>query len=299
MKLGLYLMTSKGLAVLETLLANDAEIAHITTWNARGMGDESHLQIQELGKKAGIPTFGRQQPPQIKSDWSIAVGWRWMIDNPHLIVIHDSLLPRYRGFSPMVTALVQGEREIGATAFWARPDMPPDTGPIVSQRTLTLTYPIRAKDVIKKLEPLYVDLAFDVYTQLIDRGQVFTVEQDEAFASYSLFRDETDYRISWSKDAHAIKRLVDAVSDPFPGAWTKLSHQSALLPTGDQFWVDDCSVFPDVRIEDRQPGKTFGIQDGDPIIVCGNGLLRVTAMRTGSKADIDALPWSLMKARFL
>jgi methionyl-tRNA formyltransferase len=263
---GLYLMTEKGLAVLQAALDSGVEIAHVTTAPAKGMNDDAHLLIASGAKARGIPTFLRAHPPEFTGSYSIAAGWRWMLDVPNLVVLHDSLLPRYRGFSPLITALVNGEPQVGVTAFLAESE--PDTGPIIAQHSLPVIYPARMRDVLDRLVPVYRDLAAGVCATLAaDEPLRYTV-QDHSKATYSLWRDEADYRIDWTQDDRRIVRLVDAASDPFPGAWTTVN--------GEIVRVMAAQIEPDIRIEDRVPGKVAFVRADKPVVVCGSGLVRIT-----------------------
>lgn len=286
MKIGLYLMTTKGHRVLRAAFDYGVPLAHVTTADATGMNDDSHRLIARECKERGVPVFTLAHPPEFTGDWSIAAGWRRMLDVPNLVVLHDSLLPRYRGFSPLITARVQGDTEIGVTAFLARDE--PDTGPVIAQEAITVGYPMKMRQVLDKIEPLYERLAEEVFFQLSASKCVHYVEQDHSRATYSLFRDEQDYWVDWSKGAPAIRRLVDAVSDPFPGAETMVQGVRAR--------VFGAEVEPDVVIEDRVPGKLFRIDQGQPIVVCGEGLIRITAIRRDEGPGM--LPWERHKVRF-
>lgn len=264
MSVGLYLMTSKGLAVLRQALASGAEIAHVTTAPAAGMKDDSHQEIALLAKAAGVTTFLHAHPPTFTADWSIAAGWRWLLDAPNLVVLHDSLLPRYRGFSPLVTALCNGDPAVGVTAFLAVEE--PDAGPIIAQRSLAVSYPARVAGVIERLHLLYADLTCEVLAQIPD---VRYAHQDHREATYSVWRDEIDFRIDWDQDDRSIVRLVDAASDPFGGAWTS--------SWGTRVTITEAVSEPDVRFEQRHPGKVAFVRGGCPVVVCGSGMVRVLA----------------------
>ena len=231
-KVGLYLTNEKGLAVLNAALASGVEIAHVTYAPAKGMNDDSDKAIALIAKQSRIPTFLHAHPPEFTGDYSIAAGWRRMLDVPNLIVLHDSLLPRYRGFAPLITALVNGEPFVGVTAFLAEAE--PDTGPIVGRREMPVIYPARMRQVLDRLVPLYAQLATEVLEQLPDLSYAV---QDHERATWSVWRDEDDYRIDWTRDDRRILRLIDAVSDPFPGAWTTDGdgnmlriHRAAIVP---------------------------------------------------------------------
>lgn len=271
---GLYLMTVKALPVLEEALESGLEIAHVTTSPAVGMNDHAHVDIARIAKAAGIPTFTRAHPPEHTGDWSIAAGWRWMLDVDQLVVLHDSLLPRYRGFSPLITALTNGDPAVGVTAFLADDDEP-DVGPIIGQRSLPVTYPARVGEVIGRLAVAYGELAADVLQQIASMGAVRYTAQHHASATYSVWRDEDDYRIDWNLDDRSIVRLVGACSDPFPGAWTTgFSERNGSLP---EVRILDAEVEQDVRFEQRHPGKVAFMRDGLPVVVCGTGMVRVLA----------------------
>jgi methionyl-tRNA formyltransferase len=156
----LYLMTQKGLAVLGAAIESGVEISHVVTAPATGMDDDAHTTITSICKRTGIPVFLHAGPPNYDADVTIAAGWRKLLDVDPLVVLHDSLLPRYRGFAPLITALVNGEREVGVTAFRAVAE--PDTGPVIAQRSLPVAYPARIADVLARLQVLYADLAADL-----------------------------------------------------------------------------------------------------------------------------------------
>jgi methionyl-tRNA formyltransferase len=94
---------------------------------------------------------------------------------------------------------------------------------------------------------------------------------ERGLATYSLWRDEEDYRIHWSTDAARIKRLIDSVGTPYKGA-------SALMETR-RVRILDAAVEPDIQVEDRKPRKVVFLREGSPIVICGRGLLRITDMR--------------------
>lgn len=277
-RVGLYLMTEKGLAVLQAARRSDCEIAHVTTAPATGMSDESHKQIEAFAKDCGIPTFLRAHPPEYAGDWSIAAGWRWMLDVPNLVVLHDSLLPRYRGHSPLITALANGDPTVGVTAFMAADE--PDTGPIIAQRSIPVSHPTTMRETLLRLTPLYAELAAQVLGEIPD---VRYTAQDHSAATYSVWRDEDDYRIDWSQDDRSIVRLIGACSDPFPGAWTSkgsLEHHGSLEDLLHDVRITDAVIEPDVRFEQRHPGKVAFVREGCPVVVCGTGMVRVLASST-------------------
>src|SRR5438477_626426 len=69
----------------------------------------------------------------------ILIGWQWLvIADGKTIVLHDSLLPRYRGFAPLVNSLINGEKEIGVSAFISTEGY--DEGPLIRQEKINIEY---------------------------------------------------------------------------------------------------------------------------------------------------------------
>ena len=88
--------------------------------------------------------------------------------------------------------------------------------------------------------------------------------------TYSLWRDEDDYRVDWYKSAEDIDRFIDAVGYPYSGAFSLIHEQKVR--------IIDADPIEDVQVENRIPGKVIFIENGKPVIVCGKGLLRVNEL---------------------
>jgi len=132
-----------------------------------------------------IEFFDRAQAPETSSGYALAIGWRWIIhDNPRLITFHDSLLPRYRGFAPLPTALINGDAEVGVTALLASRKY--DRGDIIAQRRLVLSYPVKVRQVIDSIAPLYAELVTEIARIICSGAPLPTSPQNESQASYPL-----------------------------------------------------------------------------------------------------------------
>jgi methionyl-tRNA formyltransferase len=280
----LYAMSQKGLAVLEALIRRPGVqvVAVVGARDARVVEDGLGA-IRSCCAEAGIPWLDRTATELPEADLAMAVSWRWIIevgDRP-LVVFHDSLLPRYRGFNPLVTALINGDPRIGVTALlgvWGF-----DRGPMLGQASVPVTYPITIQAAIDAISPLYVELAEKVLDDLLAGRPLAGFPQDEALATYSLWRDEEDYRVDWKLPAARIRRQVDAVGEPYQGA--------SCLVEGRLARIRGAEALPDVSIENRTPGKVLFIEAGQPVVVCGEGLLRITGLEEeGTGRNLLPLP---------
>ena len=93
-------------------------------------------------------------------DFVFAAGWRWLIKGVaanQLIIIHDSLLPKYRGFCPLFNALLNKESHVGVTALFGSDKY--DAGGIITQSKIKVKYPIKITEAVDLISVLYQDIA--------------------------------------------------------------------------------------------------------------------------------------------
>jgi methionyl-tRNA formyltransferase len=130
--------------------------------------------------------------------------------------LHTSLLPKYRGRSPVNWMIINGEREAGVTLHYmvARAD----AGDIVAQRTVEIGEDDTALTLYRKLVPLGVSIIRE-YHPLIVAGLAPRRVQDLAACSYFGRRQPEDGRIDWNWPARRIFNLVRGVTHPYPGAF--------------------------------------------------------------------------------
>ncbi len=295
----LCLATKKGYRALESLLAagDVAGCLHVCTFLEQGVAESYTAPIRDLAKAANLPLVRwkdfRADPKEFLQARGIrgmvCIGWRYLAPpaaveylQGEVIIAHDSLLPKLRGFAPLPTAIITGEPETGVTFLHVGPSV--DDGEILWQgRT-----PIAADDtiavLIDKITPHYVDGLQRYVRGELTRG----VPQNEAEATYSIWRDTEDYRIDWRDDAARIERSVRALGSPYLGAQTLLGDR---LVT-----VESAAVCQDVPFAIRQPGKIWRLSDGGcPEVVCGQGMLRITRARGG---ETSLLPVTSLRQRF-
>ena len=222
-------------------------------------------------------------------DFVFAVGWRWIISDVQkekLIVFHDSLLPRYRGFAPLVSALLNREREIGVSALFGASEY--DRGDVIDQIRMSVKYPTSIGSELVRISNLYSELAVSVLPELA-KGGVIGVPQDECAATYSLWRDDNDYKINWNNTASEIEHFISCVGFPYLGATSELK--------GEVIRIIRARSVEDVVIENRFPGKVIFVRDGLPIVVCGKGLLMIEDARDCEGGAL--LPLKSFRSRFL
>lgn len=222
-----------GYRTLEALLASGHEVALAVTHPASDHAYESIWSdsVAELARANGVPVILRNRPDEdvvtalkeADPDLIVANNWRTWIppeifDLPRYgtLNVHDSLLPAYAGFAPVIWALINGEREVGVTAHMMNETL--DAGDIVLQRAV----PVGPTDTATDLFHRTVDLIGPIVTDslaMIAEGRRDFVAQDPSRASFFHKRSVEDSRLDFTWPAADLERFVRAQSDPYPNAF--------------------------------------------------------------------------------
>lgn len=161
----------------------------------------------------------------------LSVNFRYIIGKAILqrfswpLNIHGSLLPKYRGRTPHVWAIINGEAETGATLHVM--DEGIDTGPIVAQKKIAIGPDDTGAAVLKQFSHLYPDLVIEGL-KAIRRGMA-PEQQDNTYATFFGKRTPDmgiiDFRLPFKK----LRDFVRAIAPPYPGAYCYLTDGTRLV----------------------------------------------------------------------
>jgi len=289
-KVTLFLLGKKGLKCIEILedIKYRNIIGKIIVGRDKNIYDDYADEIIKHAKQHNISLHERSEEFAM-DEFSVAIGWRWIIDETKtkLLVFHDSLLPKYRGFSPLVNCLINGEEKIGASVIWGAKEY--DTGNLVLQDSINIQYPLKIDKAIDLLAELYGKLLLEILSILLNTNEIPKGEsQKKNIATYSLWRDEEDYFIDWNKTSKQISRFIDAVGYPFKGAKSYLDKNIII--------IQDATPINDVNIENRDVGKIIFNKGDCPAVVCREGLLKINLMVDNESNNL--LPLDKFRSRF-
>ena len=282
-KIIFYIMNSKGFFILDNFIKNHGRkhIECVVSSKDLALQKDYYNEIKTLSENNSIKFLNKNQEYEVRNflGYKFAIGWRWLIENENnLIVFHDSLLPKYRGFAPLVNSLINYEKYIGVTALFANKEY--DKGNIIAQEKIKIKYPIKVSHAIKKIEPLYYSLVDLIFQRILENNSLISYEQNELEASYSLWLDNSDYFINWSWSASKISRFVDAVGYPYDCAKAYINNEIVRFIETEEF--------EDVYIEDRERhiGKIIFFKDNMPVIVCNKGLLLIKKITNENNEEL-------------
>jgi methionyl-tRNA formyltransferase len=196
---------------------------------------------------------------------------------PHgCLNLHTSLLPRYRGASPVAAALRDGATETGITIFRMGAEL--DDGPIVAAQSLPLKGDETTDDVTKALGDVAADLLLRTLPAYLE-GEIQLQPQDHEQATYVPRLRKDDGQVPWSRPARAVRDHVRAMTS-WPGAQTswqpKVKHEPlpvVLLRT---------EVLEDAAGEgaaEVAPGTVLAATREGIDVRCGEGVLRVLRLK--------------------
>jgi methionyl-tRNA formyltransferase len=183
--------------------------------------------------------------------------------------IHFSLLPKFRGPSPVEATILAGESETGVT--FMEIDREIDHGPIISQQSLPLTRQT-AGELRTELAQLGAKLlAADLQKYL--RKELTPTPQDHAEATFTKKLTAEDGRIDWSKPAEEIDRRIRAVT-PRPGAYTLWEGKRIKILRAEP-----------VDRSDLTPGQ---VDEGELVIGTGSGAITIEELQLEGKNPTSA-----------
>ena len=193
--------------------------------------------------------------------------------------VHASLLPRYRGASPIAAAILAGDAATGNTIM--RMDVGLDTGDIIAQATLPIAPDDTTASLTAKLATQGANLLARTLPDWV-AGSIQATPQDAALATTTSLIRKEDGRIDWALASSIIARQVRAFT-PWPGSQTTWNGQPLKIIAAHPL-TDDDHLPPDLALM-----ATHG-----SIIAWGRGAAQRVAVRCGKQSalvlDVLQLP---------
>jgi methionyl-tRNA formyltransferase len=193
------------------------------------------------------------------------------------INLHASLLPKYRGPSPITAAILGGDRKTGVTVQKLAARM--DAGDILGSRVLPLSGTETTGSLSEVLAAMGAELLPDILGQL-EQGCIDPRPQEESQVSYCRLVHKDDGLIDWSSGAVTIERMIRAY-DPWPRAYTTWRGQRLNLLSG--------GVHPEpVAPAGASGGLVFDTDNRYGILInTGSGALYVSSLQLQARKPLD------------
>jgi methionyl-tRNA formyltransferase len=183
------------------------------------------------------------------------------------INVHASILPRWRGAAPIQAAILNGDQTTGITIMRMDPGI--DTGPILRQKPIPITYEDTTGTLVVKLSALGADLLLETLPAYLD-GELLPLSQDDSQATYSPMIRKEDGLLDFSEPAIKLDRKIRAFN-PWPGTFTYWNNQILKIHRTHAF-----------ELVSEQAGK-YIIYQQLPAITTGNGILVVDELQLAGR----------------
>jgi len=234
---------------------------------ARGIQVDQPTSLRDARAQAELKRFG--------ADVIVVAAYGLILPQPVLelsrygaVNIHASLLPRWRGATPIQRALLAGDRDTGISIM--QMDAGLDTGPVLMQEKI----PILEDDTMGTLHDRLAELGAKLIVQALDAleaGRVNATPQPAEGVTYAAKLDGREARVDWRESAVSLNRRVRALN-PSPGADARVR--------GVELKIWRCVT----AAGQGKPGEVLSVGPRGLCVACGEGILVATELqRSGGK----------------
>lgn len=273
---------------LKTLVENNYEIVGVITTPDKPSGRGLKLSASPVKEYAQSVGLNILQPTNLKNqefledlkslgaNLQIVVAFRmlpevvWNMPKLGTFNLHASLLPQYRGAAPINWAIINGEKETGASTFFLQHEI--DTGNLILQEKEPIHEDDNAETLYERLKNMGAQLVLKT-VKSIESGTAPSIPQaqDQELKSAPKIYKET-CEINWNKSAREIFNFVRGLS-PYPTAWTTLNGKFFKIHKTKV--VDNSSKQAPGEV--KSDGKTF------IHVSCGEGVLALEELQAEGK----------------
>jgi methionyl-tRNA formyltransferase len=229
--------------ILSDLIAsNKIKVDLVITQTDKPVGRKQEMQsppIKILAEQNNIPVL---QPKSLKKDFdtnilknfTVAITCQYGLLIPQIAIdapkfktinIHTSLLPKYRGASPVQSVLLNGETKTGITIMLIDAKM--DHGDILRQQTVMIEPDDNYTTLSKKLADIAGNLTTDTVVDWVE-GEIQPLSQDHSQATFCQMFEKKDGQVDWQKTAQEIYNQHRGFVE-WPGIWTILNGKKIKL----------------------------------------------------------------------
>ena len=171
----------------------------------------------------------QEQFAQHNLDIAVVVAYGLILPTPVLkapqygcINIHASLLPRWRGASPIQQSIQADDKETGISIMYMEEGL--DTGPVIRAQSIPITNKTTAGSLHDSLSDLGAKMIVKIIDEISAKGDLTSTPQDENLVTYAPLLKKEDGQIDWDKPAHAIDCQIRALT-PWPSVFTYINDK--------------------------------------------------------------------------
>jgi methionyl-tRNA formyltransferase len=226
------------------------------------------LEVEKKIKETGANTFILASYGAILEDNIVKIA-------EYPLNIHPSLLPKYRGASPVARALMNGDKKTGVTIFLMNKDV--DTGNIVRMKDVSIK-PLEVRtELEERLFDEAVEPAISLLKDIENRIEIHSLSQDNSKASYAPKIKKEECRINWEETSSDIEGKIRGLSYK-PGAFCIFKEQK--LKVLRAFQLRDSKNI-------GSPGEIIEAKN-NLVVKCGEGVIEIMEVQLQDRKKTDS-----------
>jgi methionyl-tRNA formyltransferase len=282
--------------VLSALIASRHTVAAVITQPdriaARG-GKVVPSPVKHIAAASGIPTFAFEKISREGVDTLKSVGADIMVTAAYgqilsqevlditkhgVLNVHGSLLPKYRGASPVQSALLAGDTEVGVTIMQTVLEV--DAGDMLLKRAITLDGTENAAETLEKLAAIGGEAIVDAL-DLLEAGEAQFEKQDASLATFSKMLKKEDGLIDFNKSAREIVNFVRAMN-PWPSAYINTKYGTIKILRAEV-------VAGEAPKQSQSAGEVLGASAKQGLIIAtADGAISVVSLKAEGGKEMSA-----------
>lgn len=179
-----------------------------------------------------------------------------------IINVHSSLLPKYRGASPIHSAILNGEKETGVSIMYIEEGL--DSGDVILMESCEITETDTLGTLHDKLKVIGAELLGKAIT-LIEKEEVTSSPQDHTKATFVKPITKEEEKIDWSRPAEEVYNKVRGLN-PFPGAYTTFKGTVVKIYETEKDYEEYEGDFGEIVALKKKHGPVVKLRDGNLIL---------------------------------
>ena len=244
----------------------------------KAAAQEHHIPVMDFGKGQGKEVAAAVMAE--KPDAVVVVAFGHILREPLLsaptygcINVHASLLPRWRGVSPVQYSILHGDSWTGVTIMRMDPGV--DTGPVLAQRSIAIGPEDNGGELLDRMAGQGADLLLHTLRGL-QTGHVDPQPQNDEGAVYAPKLTKTLSAVRWDRDVVTVHNQIRALQ-PWPGTTTYLGEQ--VLKVSEARPMSFLS-------SGKEPGTVLRVAAEGVEVACGEGSLLLTGLQAPGRKTL-------------